>query len=103
MTKQHKLTLQARADLEDIWRYIAEDNPAAADRVEAALYESFDKLAQYPGLGHWREDIASKRVRFWGVHSYQIIYDPETDPLVILRILSGWRDIGGILDDGWLE
>lgn len=103
MPKSHKLSIQAEADYAEILSYIARDNPIAARRVKDALEAAFSRLSEYPHLGHLRDDVTSKRVRFWGVHSYQIVYDSENDPLVILRILSGWRDIGDILDDGWLE
>lgn len=103
MPKSYKLSSQAQGDLEEILDYIAQDNLAASVRMRKTFKEACLKLAEYRSLGHWREDIASKRIRFWGVHSYQIVYDPETEPLIILRILSGWRDIGNIMDDGWLE
>lgn len=101
MAINYHLTEHVETDLRDIWRYIAEDNPAAADRVEAALYDAFEKLARNPYMGHIRSDITSQPVRFWGgVYSYQIIYDPEPVPLRILRILSGWRAIDDHLGDG---
>lgn len=34
---RYLLTPQAFDDLFDIWSYIAQDNPAAADRVEEAV------------------------------------------------------------------
>ncbi|MCW5982473.1 MAG: type II toxin-antitoxin system RelE/ParE family toxin [Bryobacteraceae bacterium] len=52
------LTPQARADLLEIWNYIAEDSPEDADRVLERLYVAFTRLAQTPGMGHHREDLA---------------------------------------------
>ncbi len=100
MTGAYSLTLQAQRDIEDIWRFIAADNPAAAGRVETALYDAFAMLAGNPHLGHKRDDLTHKPVRFWGVHSYLVIYDPRAEPLPILRILSGYRDVGVILEGG---
>ncbi len=99
MTGAYSLTLQAQRDIEDIWRYIAGDNPAAADRVETALYDAFALLAGNHHLGHKRDDLTRKPVRFWSVHSY-LIYDPRAEPLHILRVLSGYRDVGTILEGG---
>lgn len=98
MTGRFSLTHRAQRDIEDIWRYIAEDNPAAADRIETALYDAFAMLARNPQLGHKRVDLTRKPVRFWSVHSYMVIYDPRTQPLHILRVLSGYRDVSAILD-----
>ena len=52
------LTPQARADLVEIWNYIAEDSPENADRVLERLYAGFTGLAETPGMGHHREDLA---------------------------------------------
>jgi antitoxin ParD1/3/4/toxin ParE1/3/4 len=57
------------------------------------------RLAQSPPIGHLREDLTEEPVRFWSVHSYLIVYDPETQPLQILRILHGARDVRRILDE----
>jgi plasmid stabilization system protein ParE len=87
----------ARLDLLEIWEYIARDNLDAADRVERKIEQAIMGLADNPDLGHWRRDLTSKPVRFWPVYSYLIIYDPNTQPLEIVRILSGYRDIAELL------
>ena len=99
MTKNYQLTLAAKDDLQEIWLYIAQDNPPAANRVEAALHDAFNTIAENPHIGHTRPDIKAKHIKFWGVYSYQIVYDPKLEPLPILRILSGYRDINNILDE----
>jgi antitoxin ParD1/3/4/toxin ParE1/3/4 len=50
-------------------------------------------------MGHLREDLTDEPVRFWSVYSYVIVYDPETQPLQILRILHGARDVRRVLDE----
>jgi len=42
----YRFTPQASEDLLEIWRYIAADNPEAADRVENAIYDAL--IAQSP-------------------------------------------------------
>jgi hypothetical protein len=34
----------------------------------------------------------------WPVHSYLVIYRPEIQPLQIVRVLSGYRDIGALFE-----
>jgi toxin ParE1/3/4 len=51
-------TAQAEEDLIDIWLYIAQDNPAAADRLLDTLEEKGWLLAENPKLGQARPDIA---------------------------------------------
>jgi len=57
------------------------------------------RLAQSPLMGHLREDLTDEPVRFWSVYSYVIVYDPETQPLQIIRILHSARDLRRILDE----
>ena len=97
------LTPAADQDLNDIWEYIAADNLEAADRVLSALETAFQRLADGPARGHYREDLADKRHRFDSVYAYLIVYRWETTPLQIIRVLHGARDvqtvIGSTLDD----
>lgn len=88
---------EARADLLEIWEFIARDNLDAADRVEHKIQEAVSMLARNPELGHLRRDLTSKPVRFWPVYSYLIVYNPAPRPLEVVRILSGYRDIAELL------
>ena len=90
-------SLEAREDLLEIWEFIAQDDLDSADRVEREIEQAVTKLAANPQLGHIRSDLTSKWVRFWAVYSYLIIYRPETHPLEVVRILSGYRDITKML------
>ena len=91
------LTPRAEQDISDIWDYIADDNIEAADRVLDALENAMVKLAKNPAIGHWREELADKRHRFFLVYSYLIVYRDKTKPLQIVRVLHTARDVQGIL------
>ncbi len=95
--KRFVLTRRAKRDLNDIWDYIASDNIEDADRVIDALDGAVIKLAQNPGIGHWREELIDKRHRFFPVHPYLIVYRHETKPLQIIRVLHGSRDVQSLL------
>lgn len=56
------------------------------------------RLVDHPGLGHVRDDLADETLRVWPVHSYLVIYRPETTPLQIVRVLSGYRDIAALFE-----
>ncbi|MGH9741854.1 MAG: type II toxin-antitoxin system RelE/ParE family toxin [Candidatus Acidiferrum sp.] len=97
---RYRFTPQALNDLFDIWAYIAQDNPAAANRVERAIYDSCELLAGSPLAGTVRKDLTSLPVRFWLVPSfpsYFIVYDPEAQPLEVVRILPHARDIRSLI------
>jgi plasmid stabilization system protein ParE len=86
----------ARQDLREIHDWIAQDNPAAADRVLSDLRDAIVRLADMPGLGHVRDDLADESLRVWTVHRYVVIYQPDRSPMLVVRVLSGYRDIGSI-------
>ena len=96
----YQFTPQALDDLFEIWSYIARDNTQAADRVEQAIYLACEFLAKSPLAGTMRKDLTSLPVRFWVVPpfpNYFLVYNPETEPLQIIRILHGARNIPAIL------
>ncbi len=97
-TRRFVLTATAHADLTEISDFIRQGSPEAARRVRGELREAMRRLAAMPGMGHLRADLADETVRYWSVRSYVIVYRPETDPLQVLRVLHGARDVRAILD-----
>lgn len=96
--KQFILSAEARLDLLQIWEYICQQGSIdAADKVINDLRLAMHKLADLPGMGHLRVDLAEEPLRFWPVHSYLIIYRFSSKPLGIVRILHGARDVRTIL------
>jgi len=70
-----RLSPEARDDLQEIWVYIAQDNPAAADKREGDIYAACELLAKSPHLGHKRPDLTEEPVLFWPVRErYWVIY-----------------------------
>lgn len=89
---RYLLASLARRDLQEIRDYIAKDSTTAARRVVRELRAAIESLVDMPGKGQPREDLgADLRVRV--VYSYLIVYRPETRPLQVVRIVSGYRDV----------
>ena len=93
------LSPEANGDIFGIWTWIAKDSIERADRVDAELYEVFEALAQMPGQGHRREDLTHKPVLFFPFYSYLIVYQPEVDPIRIMAVLRGSRDVRRVLKE----
>lgn len=91
------LESSAERDLWEILTYIATDSPENAFRVEQRFEEIFELLAGNPGIGHLRSDLTSRPVRFFPVYAYLVVYLPDWQPIEIVRILGGTRDIQHIL------
>jgi len=100
VTAPYSLTPEAEDDLLEIWQYIARANPRAADLVEDTIHAACAFLAESPYAGKLRREITPMPVRFWTVSrfpNYVIVYRPETQPLQIIRVLHGQRDLPAIL------
>jgi plasmid stabilization system protein ParE len=96
---RYQLAIEAEMDLEAIVQQIAvTTGPRAALRVEGTFRQAFGTLAEAPRAGHARPDLTERPYLFWPVWSYLIVYDPEAEPLLIMRIIHGARDIGQIFD-----
>ena len=96
----YALTPRATADIFDIWSYIAGDNQDAADRVEQAIYDACAFVAKAPMRGHSRPDLTTRPLRFWTLTrypSYTVVYRLDTDPLQVVAVLHGKRNIRSIL------
>jgi antitoxin ParD1/3/4 len=91
MKSRFVLTPQAEQDLFEIWEHIAEGSIDNADRVRDQLFDAFQKLADMPGMGHVREDLADRRHLFWPIHSFLVVYRPDTKPLQIIAVVHGAR------------
>jgi toxin ParE1/3/4 len=83
---------QARADLLEIWQYIARDELTAANRVGERLERAIRDLVTMPGKGHTRADVKVPSYRFWSVHSYVIAYRYDDQSLTVVRVVHGARD-----------
>jgi antitoxin ParD1/3/4/toxin ParE1/3/4 len=93
------LTPAAEGDIVGLLDYIEQDNPSAATRVREALVDAMRLLAEHPGIGHTRADLADELVRFWPVFSYLVIYRPGRNPIEIVRVLHGKRDVRRLLEE----
>jgi len=82
----------AKTDAREIWVYIAQDNPDAADRLLNRFDNLFRKLASQPFLGKSIEELVPN-LRFVPIGSYLIFYRPTKDGIEIARILHSARDI----------
>ncbi len=96
----YSLTPLAKADIFNIWSYIAGDSCDAADRVEEAIFEACESATRSPLGGHSRPDLTSRNLRFWTLSrypNYSIVYRPETSPLQIVAVMHGKRNLQRVL------
>lgn len=96
---KYKLSGPASREIDELWDYIYAKSASlsVADQVIRRIYESFDLLGENPLAGHTREDLTEQDLRFWSVYSYLIVYRPGVEPIEILAIIHGAREISVLL------
>ena len=96
----YTVTEPARADLAGLLDAVAADQGLdTADRLEEAFVRAFRRVAEFPHIGHARKDLTSRSLRFWQVRRWMVVYQPS-DPVLIVRVLHGARDVATLLDEG---
>ena len=104
----YQLTETAEDELDAILEGIADrDGVMRALHIHGKFVEAFELLAFQPGSGTKRPTLIDKRLRWWNVFSWVVIYDPESSPISILRIFDGRQELSRILpldeDASWDE
>lgn len=92
-----RVSALAAVDIDEIWFYIAEDNPDAADKFTRKLTAQFSKLATMPEIGRTREEL-SHELRSLPVGRYIIFYRPNENGIEIVRVLHGARNLPSLFE-----
>lgn len=92
-------TAPAQRDLDGIYDYIAEDNPAAAERFIRRIHKRLQSLARAPLIGQRCTDLPDDlpELRLVIVGNYVLFYRALPDGIELYRVIHGARDIPAIL------
>ena len=93
---QLRIRPQAEADLDEIWLYIARDNPLAADSFVDKIEQRCKALAEFPRLGVSRDELRPS-LRSLTIDAYVVFYVEAEDGVEIIRVLQGMRDMEGLM------
>ena len=83
---------EAENDLDEIWWYIAQDNPDNADKLLDEIEKISLQLAQFKNMGRNRDELHTGLQSF-PVGKYVIFYLPISGGIKIIRVLHGMMDI----------
>ncbi len=83
---------QAENDLDEIWLYIAQDNPQNADKFLDLIQETCVVISGYPSMGEVRDKLLAG-LRSFPVGNYMVFYLPQKDGVDVVRVLHGSRDL----------
>jgi toxin ParE1/3/4 len=94
------LSRRARRELNSALRWIARDNPLAAQALLDAVLKAAERIGQHPKIGVLRPDLTTTdRYRFVVLTGfrYLIVRAADRNPPVIVRIVHGARDLPRLL------
>lgn len=83
-------------DLAEIWRYVASDNPIAADRLIDQFDAKLSLLADVPGIGRLRTTHGPD-VHSFPVGKYLLFYRAVKDGIELIHVYHGARDLDALL------
>lgn len=86
------ITESAQADLDQIWLFIARDNPDVANQFLNRLVNRCQSYANQPLLGEQRRELGSD-VRCFSIGHYVVFYLPQAEGIQVIRVIHGARDI----------
>ncbi len=93
MSSRYVLTTPARDDIRDILLYVDERfGRAVAQRVRDNFYETFERLAEHPLIGHTRTEDWPEEYRFLPLGPSLIGYRADVRPIRIIRIARASRN-----------
>ena len=86
------LSEKAQSDIINIYLYIEQRNPVAAEAITDKLRVATETLREQPRMGALRTDIG-KGIRHLVVGNYLILYRVEDETVQVLRYLHGARNL----------
>ena len=87
-------TTRARQDLARQHDDIAKDDPDAAERVEAAIAEAVERLADYPHRGRPGQRVGTRELVIADFPTYIVVYRVTETEVRITRIWHGRQSRG---------
>ena len=83
----------AKADLQHIHDFIAEDSKQYARKVVGQMVEKTDILDETPKLGKVVPEIRDDNVRELHLYSYRILYEIKGKNIEVLAVIHKRRDL----------
>ena len=96
-----RFTREALADLSQAVAWIAREDSAAADRLRVAANRAAKSIGEHPHIGPVRTEFAPEQFRFFVLRNspYLLVYEPDTKPPRILRMVHASQDLATLLAD----
>jgi len=108
MSRTIRRTAQVRDDIIDIYRYIHQRSPQAAEKILGAIEQSIRSLLDTPGVGRgWLSpDPRLDGMRISTVQpfrNYLIFFRATPNGIEVFRIVHGARELEPLIDEIQLD
>ncbi len=77
-------TAEAKRCLQELYEYISQDNPSAAQCVTSEIYRKVQLLRSFPQLGWKYEPIEDREIRILLYGHYRIAYQISSDDRIFV-------------------
>ncbi len=94
----YQFSEDAIKDINEICDYIAQSNPSFANNLFDAIRQKCKLVANFPHMGKSYAQIRPNLTGF-SLRDYLIFYYPHDEGIVIVRIISGYRDLKILFDE----
>lgn len=85
-----RYTETALVEVDEIFAYVAQRNPAAAARVVARIERTIKNLSDFPEMAQEADEPGVRRIPA-GHYPFIVFYTIEADEVVILHVRHGAR------------
>ena len=94
-------TEPALVDLESIWDFIKRDSEYYASQFIERIIDAVENLKTFPEMGRNVPEAESENIRELLFNNYRIIYQVETERVLILTILHAARNLSQAGSKPW--
>ena len=90
---------EAIDDIKSIAEYIERDSPFYARAVVNSIFQSVEKLSEFPGIGRIVPELGREEIREIIAYSYRVVYKIEKKRILVVAIIHSKRNFKEALDN----
>ena len=91
---RYQLTELAQSDLLEIRDLLVVNKDRdLALKILTELRDKIELLVDFPAMGRERPEFKEGKLIFFPFYSWLIIYNPKSKPLLVIRVVSAYRDL----------
>ena len=94
----YQFSEDAIKDINEICDYLAKNNPRSASNLFDAIRQKCKLFANFPKMGKSYSQIRPN-LRGFLVKDYIIFYYPHNEGIIIVRIISGYRNLDTLFNE----